>query len=183
MSSKKQIEANRRNASLSTGPRTAAGKARSSLNAVKHGAYSQHLLLTPDEEAADLSRFERMYLAHYLPRTELENDQVQTLAALAWRLRRCARMEAEILGAHGYEDQDKESSEKFEYGGAGWGFTHDCSKFKAVVALSQVEARTFRRFWALKKDLDVKLARPIPAGEPGRVDGGGSSLVEPAHDG
>jgi hypothetical protein len=37
MASPRQIEANRRNAQKSTGPRTQAGKARSRLNAVKHG--------------------------------------------------------------------------------------------------------------------------------------------------
>jgi hypothetical protein len=37
MASKRQIEANRKNASRSTGPRTASGKARSSRNAFHHG--------------------------------------------------------------------------------------------------------------------------------------------------
>ena len=38
--SQKVIEANRRNAQKSTGPRTALGKLRSSRNALKHGFYS-----------------------------------------------------------------------------------------------------------------------------------------------
>ncbi len=37
MASQRQIEANRRNAQKSTGPKTQAGKARSRLNARKHG--------------------------------------------------------------------------------------------------------------------------------------------------
>ncbi len=37
MSSAAQLQANRRNAQQSTGPRTGAGKSRSSQNAVKHG--------------------------------------------------------------------------------------------------------------------------------------------------
>src|SRR5205814_8669821 len=37
MTSARQFEANRRNAALSTGPRTKAGKLRSSHNAFKHG--------------------------------------------------------------------------------------------------------------------------------------------------
>jgi hypothetical protein len=37
MATEKQIEANRRNAARSTGPRAAAGKARSKMNALRHG--------------------------------------------------------------------------------------------------------------------------------------------------
>ncbi len=42
MANQKQIEANRRNARRSTGPRTAAGKAISKNNAVKHGVLSSN---------------------------------------------------------------------------------------------------------------------------------------------
>jgi hypothetical protein len=44
MASDKQIEANRRNAQLSTGPKTEEGKAASSRNALKHGFRSQYFL-------------------------------------------------------------------------------------------------------------------------------------------
>jgi hypothetical protein len=37
MATVKQIEANRKNATRSTGPRTAVGKSKSSLNALRHG--------------------------------------------------------------------------------------------------------------------------------------------------
>ena len=49
MISSQKLEANQRNAQRSTGTRTPAGKARSSANALKHGAYAQQLLL-PDEK-------------------------------------------------------------------------------------------------------------------------------------
>jgi hypothetical protein len=165
MASEKQIQANRRNSLRSTGPRTEAGKSRSCLNALRPGAHSKSFL-TPDEQDADLGRLESMYLAHYRPRSEFEKDQVQTLAASDWRLRRCRRMEAEIIELYGFEDEDQHGSGKLQYAGAGWGFTHDSSKSKSLLALSRFEGGIFREFLAFKKQLDAQLARPTPAGEP-----------------
>ena len=39
-----KISANRRNAQLSTGPKTALGKFKSALNAVKHGIFAKELM-------------------------------------------------------------------------------------------------------------------------------------------
>jgi hypothetical protein len=178
MSTEAQRAANKKNAQLSTGPRGEPGKARSSQNPRKLGIYSK-ALLAPDEQAADLARLEKIYLAHYRARTELEVDRVLALAASDWRLRRCRRIEAEILGLHGYERQKSEpGGEEFHYAGAGWGFAHDCHKAQAIQALSRVEAGLFRQFMALKKEL-AALVRPAPAGE-ATADGSASPPVEPA---
>ena len=50
MASKKQIEANRRNAKKSTGPKTEEGKAKSSTNARKHGLTSRQVWLSDEDE-------------------------------------------------------------------------------------------------------------------------------------
>ena len=49
MSTEKQIEANRRNAEKSTGPRTPDGKARASQNSLKHGLTAEQVVL-PSED-------------------------------------------------------------------------------------------------------------------------------------
>ena len=53
MASPAQLAANRRNAQKSTGPRTAEGKKRASLNALKHGMTAKTVVL-PHESASRL---------------------------------------------------------------------------------------------------------------------------------
>jgi hypothetical protein len=54
MVSRKQLEANRANAKLSTGPKSDAGRARSRMNALKHGFSSQEIVL----EGEDAGQFD-----------------------------------------------------------------------------------------------------------------------------
>ena len=51
--SQRKLEANRRNAQRSTGPRTAEGKARSRCNALRHGLRSEEVLFGSDHRPAD----------------------------------------------------------------------------------------------------------------------------------
>jgi hypothetical protein len=52
MISQRKIEANRKNAAKSTGPRTAQGKANVRLNAVTHGLTGATVVLPHEEEQA-----------------------------------------------------------------------------------------------------------------------------------
>ena len=70
MATARQIEANRRNARRSTGPRTEAGKARSRLNALKHGKRAVAVLplpVLPHEDPRALARRVQEW-TEYLPR-------------------------------------------------------------------------------------------------------------------
>lgn len=160
MASERQIVANRKNSLLATGPKTPGGKAKSRLNALRHGGYA--IVLTPDETNKDLVRLQKLYLAHYRPNKQLDIEQVRVLAWLDFRLRRYGRMEGEILTAHGFE-RDPEHQQDFYYAGVGWGFSNDCGKTKSVSHLSPIEDRLARRFRACKKELDEKFP---PAPEP-----------------
>jgi hypothetical protein len=53
MTSLKQIEANRRNAENRTGPRSKAGKERSSRNAIRHGSTAETVIEPLEEHLAD----------------------------------------------------------------------------------------------------------------------------------
>ncbi len=95
--SAKQVAANRRNAALSTGPRTPVGKARSAANATKHGLTSRRVTLADEDE----TRFRnlRVSLIHELGAVgELEQLLVYRLAATLWRLNRVPGLEAELFG-------------------------------------------------------------------------------------
>ena len=56
MTSQKQIQANRRNAKKSSGPRTAGGKSITKLNALKHGLLTEQVVI-PGE---DFDEFEAL---------------------------------------------------------------------------------------------------------------------------
>jgi hypothetical protein len=56
MASQKQLEANRANAKQSTGPKTAQGKSRSSLNALKHGLSARDIVVW-DEDPLEFESF------------------------------------------------------------------------------------------------------------------------------
>jgi hypothetical protein len=92
MTSIRQIEANRRNALGSTGPRTEEGKQRSRRNAVRHGLTAETVVAAL-EDIEDYLAFEAAIVADYDARTAVERELVLRLASLLWRLRRATTIE------------------------------------------------------------------------------------------
>src|SRR5436309_5713547 len=95
MSSQSQIAANRQNSQLSTGPNTEAGKAKSSLTAVRHGLTGRTVLL-PTEDAAAYEAHVQSFEKRYAPATDEERNLVQSLADTEWRLLRIPSLEMGI---------------------------------------------------------------------------------------
>ena len=88
--------ASRINGARSRGPRTAAGKARSARNALKHGLCARTMLLA-DEDAAAFAAFETALLAELAPQGALQAVLARQIVSAAWRLARADRIEAEIV--------------------------------------------------------------------------------------
>jgi hypothetical protein len=96
ISSPRKAAANRRNASRSTGPRTPRGKARSRLNAMKHGILASQVVIATIEGYAQRKLFEAIVegLIHdFEPVGTYEQLLVQEIAACFWRERRLLAFE------------------------------------------------------------------------------------------
>jgi hypothetical protein len=96
MSSFRQIEANRRNAQLSTGPATEEGRRRSRQNAVRHGLTAE-TVIDALEDAEDYAAFEMAITADYDAQSAVERELVLRLASLLWRLRRATAIESGLF--------------------------------------------------------------------------------------
>ena len=87
MATDRQIAANRANAQKSTGPRTAAGKAASSANAIKSGIYAQSILI-PGEDPAEYDALRQEHYDHFAPANPDERDLLDLMIKYKWQLRR-----------------------------------------------------------------------------------------------
>jgi len=91
-----RAQINRANAQHSTGPRTEAGKLRSSLNALRHGLTARNPLLDSEDHAAYQDHC-RNFFAEYQPADATESQLVQEIADTSWRLNRIPLLEAELF--------------------------------------------------------------------------------------
>src|SRR5216110_2440149 len=95
MATLKQIEANRRNALLSTGPQTPEGKAAVRLNALRHGLRAKTVVLPGERE----DRFQKLcddLHSEWLPQTRTEEIYVEQMAIAQWKLARTEVAEASL---------------------------------------------------------------------------------------
>jgi hypothetical protein len=91
--SQKRIDANRRNARMSTGPRTPEGKNRSRFNGLKHGLTATIPVIPGEDPAVYEARLKAM-IESVPPRNQVELDLLGRVAATNWSLERAARAEA-----------------------------------------------------------------------------------------
>lgn len=112
MASQKQIEANRRNALKSTGPKTAEGKAVVRLNALQHGVTAEAAVVPFVEHPADWEAHRAGVLDSLAPSGHLETILAERVAMLLWRLGRANRYERELIAV----EQEQIEAKHFRYG-------------------------------------------------------------------
>jgi hypothetical protein len=98
MATEAQIAANRINAQASTGATTAAGKARSSRNALSTGLFSRGDFVLPDEQA-QYAEFCASFQTHLEPEGPIEQTLTAEIIHAAWRMRRCSAVAAGLTGS------------------------------------------------------------------------------------
>ena len=87
-----RIDANRRNALKSTGPKTDEGKAKASLNNLKHGLRAETVVLPGEDAEAFQARLDG-WLARFGGSDPARAVVVERAVLASWRLERCARAE------------------------------------------------------------------------------------------
>jgi hypothetical protein len=96
MATEKQIKANKKNALMSTGPRTPEGKALVSQNAIRHGIFARDLVIDTGDGKEDEDEYlELLYglMDSLRPAGQMELLLVEKVACDYWRLRRVLRYE------------------------------------------------------------------------------------------
>ena len=94
-----RAERARVNGAKSRGPVTEEGKARSSVNARRHGLYAERHLAAAPEEAAALEELRLGLVEEHRPAGILEHRLVGRLAATLWKLERADGMESALVAA------------------------------------------------------------------------------------
>ena len=97
MTSERKIEANKRNAKRSTGPRTEAGKKKVSLNAVKHGLTATTVVVLPHEDAEAYRKRVDAWTVELNPQGDLGRYLAERAAKVSWQLDRADSYEQACL--------------------------------------------------------------------------------------
>jgi hypothetical protein len=165
MISQKQLEANRRNAQQSTGPKTQHGKERSRLNATRHGLTGQITVMTEEDRIAH-NTFCDALIKDLAPNGTMQQQLANRVAEDSWRLNRISAIEENIFGMgfdnYGSVLADMEDPQLHATLTATVTFARDADQFKL---LSLYEQRLNR---SVEKNL--KLLRRLQADEQANLE-------------
>ncbi len=168
MASDRQIQANRNNAKKSTGPKTAAGKQKVSLNGLRDGLTSKQVVL-PGEDPAHFDALLNRCLALYPPAGLIEQEFVFRLAATMW-----ARDRVMTQRVHYYQQElpdagvtwDGESLGLTETETLSRVFVIDAARNEVLPKLDRHESRLTREFFRLVTLLDKRTGNREPEPPP-----------------
>ena len=158
-----RAESARRNGRKSKGPKTEAGKARSSQNACKHGILAERVFILETEDAAFFHTLLAEFEGIFRPQTQVEYELVCQIAYARWRLRRVWAYETEVQDIRKGDMDDYNDRYHPEWDDT----TRQANAFRSICDSSQVlssasryEAALMRTYRAAIKDLqDLRALR------------------------
>jgi hypothetical protein len=187
-----KIEANRRNAQSSTGPRTPEGRAAVSLNSLTHGIRARAVPL-PTEMTDELRQLCADYFAEWQPKTQTEVDLLEQMAVTKWKLARAETTEGtsslqstlvclalrdfnEFVTEKGIVNMPDVVDKREKQ------ICHELDQIRNHIA--RLERSWFRAFESLQRLQDrrikkeSRLPEPAPAPEAPKVQAAGSGSIE-----
>ena len=163
MTATARATANVANASLSTGPCTEEGKARSSRNAVKHGLTAKHLVIAPGEEEEFAELYDAL-LAQLAPEGALEMGLFNMHLHAAWNLQRFRALETQLM-ANGLDSLLDERTAKALDRLQRYANSNQRAYFSALRDLRTVQNNRFLRLAADNPDDDTTLTELVSIAE------------------
>jgi hypothetical protein len=139
------------------GPKTIAGKTRSSINALRHGLTSR-LVVLPSEDMSAYLKFSKEFMASLRPASPIENEIAQNIADGYWRLKRVRTVE-ESLYALGHEEEPRDLDEAFMVGKT---FRDRSQAFVNLSTYEQRIQRNIEKNIKLLRELQAERKREIP---------------------
>ena len=149
---------NKANAQKSTGPRTEAGKQRSSLNALRHGL-TGHTIVLPSEDQSAYQRHSQAFLDEYRPKGATETQLVQSLLDSSWQFNRAAAVETNLfsLGITEMEDRIRANHPEAETALAmALAYRENNRAFANISTYRQRLARQFERTLTLLRQIQAE---------------------------
>ena len=162
MATIKQINANKKNALLSKGPKTDLGKLNSSKNSLKHGLTAKQLVI--GENLKEFEQYRDQMIEALKPVGILQEQLVFKIIDVGFRLRRIGKIEAgiynqEILHHEAdeyknkiaekivFKEEDLVQSSDRSINLKGLAFARDCKYGSAILKLNTIEDKLMNKYY------------------------------------
>ena len=162
MATSKQINANKKNALLSKGPKTDLGKLNSSKNSLKHGLTAKQLVI--GENLKEFEQYRDQMIEALKPVGILQEQVVFKIIDVGFRLRRIGKIEAgiynqEILHHEAdeyknkiaekivFKEEDLVQSSDRSINLKGLAFARDCKYGSAILKLNTIEDKLMNKYY------------------------------------
>src|SRR3984957_13823059 len=167
MATKAQVDANRRNAQKSTGPKTPEGKDKSRRNALQHGLTAKTCMLE-DEDPEALVDLLNEIREKFNPQDTDEDFLIERMAKARFKYNRIMPLEAAIYNLRLSVDRTpKEITEALGVNGQrAWAYMRDANGGNALSKLARYETSLLREYDRSRQELEklqkIRAANPAP---------------------